>query len=335
MDGDLIQRELVFQQSSLDGLDRLATLYHACFDVVPPVNYFSWKYRDNPSGSLVGFEATHQGAVVASYAVIPEAYVVDGRPRVVWQSMDTMTHPDYQRRGLFVTLARMTFDHLASVDPEFLIIGIPAPASHAGFTKKLGWSDVHQFRLMFQERRAFMAVTSIRRSPQLSFRTITGSATSLTEYLRLRPPPSRHIQNEISAEFLTWRVLDNPMRKLELVEFSHSGEPCGIAAFTNDDSGKSFILLLDVADPQQLPRLTPPVLKHVFQRTGARVVSTWEPLDKQLRNAYVRSGLMINPTQRGPMTFRQPLITYSAKKSFEGFDPTSPSSFSLQPVMQD
>lgn len=335
MPDDQIQRELVFQQSSLDGMDRLADLYGKCFNVAPPANYFNWKYRDNPAGTLLGFEATHHGKVVASYGVIPEFYLVNGKQRVVWQSMDTMTDPAYQRRGLFISLANMTFDHLETVDSDFLLVGIPGDASYPGFTKKLGWSDIHQFRLMFQDRRAFMALSAIRPTPKLTFRQVSGSADSLADYLRSRIGQSDHIQNEITSEFLTWRVLNNPMRKLELVEFSESGIPKGIAVFSNDASGKSFIFLLDVAEPDQLNRLTRALVKHVYKRTGASVVSTWEPMDPRLRLAYMRAGLMLNPTGKGPMLFRQPLIVYSRKKSFEGFTPTSAASYRLQPVMQD
>lgn len=331
---DQIQRELVFQQSSLEGLERLATLYETCFNVTPPASYFTWKYRDNPSGSLIGFEAMHRGAVVASYAVIPEAYLVGGQRRIVWQSMDTMTHPDYQRRGLFVTLANMTFDHLWTIDPEFLIVGIPAPASYAGFTKKLGWTDIHQFRLMFQERRAFKLLAAVRRPPKLAFRTITDTA-SLAPFFESRSAPTRLIQNEITPEFLTWRLLENPMRKFELVEFTESGIAQGIAAYTHDGSGKSFIVLLDAARPGELTRLAPAVIAHIFDRTGARVVSTWEPMEPNLRKAYLRSGLLLNPTPRGPMVFRQPLIVHSRQTSIAGFDTMSPHSYSLQPIMQD
>ncbi len=335
MPDDQIQRELVFQPSSLDGMDRLGDLYTKCFNTAPPEKYFSWKYLDNPAGTLLGFEATHLGKVVASYGVIPEAYLVNGKRRIVWQSMDTMTDPEYQRRGLFISLAKMTFDHLETVDPRFLLVGIPGDASYPGFTKKLGWTDIHQFSLLFQDRRAFLALSAVRRLPKLDFRVISGSADSLTDYLESRTGLSDHIQNEITPEFLTWRVLNNPMRQMMLVEISESGTAKGITAFSHDDSGKSFVSLLDYAEPDQVSRLTPAVLKYIFSATGSRVVSTWEPTDARLRQAYTRAGLMRNPTKKGPMLFKQPLIVYSRQPSFEGFCPTTIGSYRLQPIMQD
>jgi hypothetical protein len=335
MPDDQIQRELVFHQSSLDGMERLAELYRKCFNTTPPTNYFSWKYRDNPSGTLLGFEATHNGKVVASYGVIPENYLVNGKRRVVWQSMDTMTDPEYQRRGLFISLAKMTFDHLETVDPTFLLLGIPGEASYPGFTKKLGWTDIHQFALMFQDRRAFAALSALRRLPKLTFRNVTGTAESLADYLSSRVGLSDHIQNELTTDFLTWRVLNNPMRSLRLVEFSEGGIARGITVFSKDESGKSFVFLLDTASPDQMGRLTPAVLKYIFSETGARVVSTWEPMDSRLRQAYARSGLVKNPTTKGPMLFKQPLIAYCRQSAFEGFNATSASSFRLQPIMQD
>ena len=111
MPDDQIQEELEFHQTSeigFDTLGRFRELYRRCFDRVVDERYFTWKYCDNPAGSFVGFEAVHKGKTIASYGVIPEPYLADGKKVLAWQSMDTMTDPDYQRRGLFISLAKKT-----------------------------------------------------------------------------------------------------------------------------------------------------------------------------------------------------------------------------------
>ncbi len=334
MPDDQIQRELVVEQSSLSNLDRLSELYEASFNIKPATNYFSWKYLDNPGGKMLGFEASHQGRVIASFGIIPEQYVVNGQPCTVWQSMDTMTHPDYQRRGLFVQLANRTFDCLREIDPNFLLLGIPAPQSHAGFVKKLGWKDVHSFGLIFTDRRAQMALKLVQRSRGLSFRDV-GDTETLRPYLATRMRMSRHIQNELTPEFLAWRGLNNPGKKTNIMEVLENGMAKGMVVYSVDDPRKTFVYLLDFAVDEDVARLTPAVVKEVLNRTGATVLSTWAPQDYLLAKAYQRAGVLANPTSKGPMLFKQPLISLAGSKAFHGLDPHSVDSFKLQPIMQD
>jgi GNAT superfamily N-acetyltransferase len=334
MPDDQIQRELEFQPASLENLDRLTELYRASFKVNPTPGYFNWKYIENPGGKLLGFEATHHGRVVASYGVIPEHYLVNGQRRVVWQSMDTMTHPDYQRRGLFAKLANMTFDALRAYDHNFLLLGIPAPESHVGFVKKLGWSDIHTFGLIFTDKRAQLGLGLLRRKSPVSFREVTDTET-LRPYLESRMRISRHIQNELSPEFLAWRGLTNPMHKINIMEFSEGGTAKGIVAYSVDDPRKTFVYLLDFGIDEDVIRLTPTVVREVLDRTGASVLSTWTPMDHLLGKGFFRAGVVANPTSKGPMLFKQPFIGLSGSSKFEGLDALSARSFMLQPIMQD
>ncbi len=55
------------------------------------------------------------------------------------QSMDTMTHPDYQGQGVFTKLAEACYDIAAARGFEILY-GFPNPLSYPGFVKRLGWT---------------------------------------------------------------------------------------------------------------------------------------------------------------------------------------------------
>src|SRR5262249_11264092 len=65
--------------------------------------------------------------------------------RTFAMSCDTMTHPDYQRQGMFVTLAQELYAELAERHGVSTVWGFPNAASHPGFVGRLGWFDIPVF----------------------------------------------------------------------------------------------------------------------------------------------------------------------------------------------
>ena len=122
-------------------------LMDAAFGSAPGPEYFDWKYARNPHGEMVGFEALAGSTPVAFYCVIPQVYSVDGVQVGVFQSVDTMTDPAYQGRGLFVQLATLTYNEVSRIDPGYTLVGIAGESSLPGFVRRLGWRHIHDIRL--------------------------------------------------------------------------------------------------------------------------------------------------------------------------------------------
>jgi len=107
-----------------------------------------WQFLENPAGSGYIRVAEHEGKIVGQYAAIPTRFRLGpegGSERILAMSCDTMTHPDYQRQGMFGRLARELYDELASQMGVTTVWGFPNEASHPGFVGKLGWFDIHEF----------------------------------------------------------------------------------------------------------------------------------------------------------------------------------------------
>jgi len=77
----------------------------------------------------------------AYYGVFPIIMSFDSKDILVAQSGDTMTAPAHQGKGLFIMLAKKTYQ-LAEEEGVQLVYGFPNKNSLPGFQKKLGW----QFR---------------------------------------------------------------------------------------------------------------------------------------------------------------------------------------------
>lgn len=74
----------------------------------------------------------------AYYGVFPMIVVNNGKDYIVAQSGDTMTDPDHRKKGLFVKLAKNTYEFAGTQGINF-IFGFPNEFSYPGFKNKLDW----------------------------------------------------------------------------------------------------------------------------------------------------------------------------------------------------
>jgi GNAT superfamily N-acetyltransferase len=101
----------------------------------------AWRYRDNPAGTVVGADAWDGERLAAHYVTCPLEANVEGRMAKGLLSLNTATHPDYQGRGLFTTLAEAAYAQGAAGGCEF-VIGVANANSTPGFLKRLGFQHV-------------------------------------------------------------------------------------------------------------------------------------------------------------------------------------------------
>jgi hypothetical protein len=96
------------------------------------------------SAKHVGYIAYNkQRLPIAFYAVIPCFIRFGSKIVLSAQSADTMTHPDYRNKGLFVELALRTFQLCHSAGIPF-VFGFPNQNSLPGFINKLRWKKTEQ-----------------------------------------------------------------------------------------------------------------------------------------------------------------------------------------------
>jgi hypothetical protein len=105
-----------------NGID-FAKKYDTAYTGVEYVGYVAFNEQKNP---------------IAYYGVIPCFIRHGDQLYLAAQSADTMTHPKYQFKGLFVQLANLTFD-LCRDEGISLVFGFPNQNSLHGFLVRLKW----------------------------------------------------------------------------------------------------------------------------------------------------------------------------------------------------
>lgn len=105
----------------------------------------AWRYRDNPSGQVVGTDAWDGSRLAAHYVTCPAEAFVEGRPVKGLLSLNTATDPDYQGRGLFTKLAEATYESGAAAGHGF-VIGVANANSTPGFLRRLSFQHVERLQ---------------------------------------------------------------------------------------------------------------------------------------------------------------------------------------------
>jgi hypothetical protein len=135
--------EYTIERLSNNNLANVEKLHTAVYGKAPGPNFFFMKYNTSFAGvKHVGFIAYNNHHIpIAFYAVIPCFIRFDDKIMLSAQSADTMTHPQYRNKGLFVELALLTFQLCLNSGILFLF-GFPNQNSLPGFINKLGWQRV-------------------------------------------------------------------------------------------------------------------------------------------------------------------------------------------------
>ncbi|MBL4862638.1 MAG: GNAT family N-acetyltransferase [Crocinitomicaceae bacterium] len=132
--------QYTFQQLSDENIKDLPYIFQSAFGKHVDVNYFRKKFDTERFGCKnVGFIAySNKGEPAAFYGVFPCLVEFQGDLVLVAQSGDTMTHVNHRGKGLFVNLAKQTYDY-AQTQGIKIVFGFPNENSYPGFVRKLNW----------------------------------------------------------------------------------------------------------------------------------------------------------------------------------------------------
>jgi hypothetical protein len=120
-------------------LKDLETLHRAVYGARPAKQLYPRKYNASCTPvSYTGYLAySPDNTPIAYYGVMPCFIQYKDRLILSAQSGDTMTHPHYRMKGMFVELANLTFE-LCRTSGIKLVFGFPNQNSYRGLLK-LGW----------------------------------------------------------------------------------------------------------------------------------------------------------------------------------------------------
>lgn len=291
----------------------LVPLMKDCFGMEVNINYFHWKYIDNPAGHFIGFIAIEPVSkeIGAYYGVIPQRFIIDGMEQTVYQSCDTMTHSKHRRLGLFKMLALECFRFLKEENKLF-IIGFGGAQSTPGFIK-FGWKHIFDFRYYFKP--ALLCKLSLSRSFKDDHFAEVKDTGVLKSFLKSLPNPAA-INAPGNAEHIRWRTR-NPNYDYHII--SYNGH-AGIEGYAIYYIQKSKMILFDFAfgtkkaEKALLWYLSKSVVKNNFKG----IISFCQEAGTQSR-ILKRNWFIINPFKKGPLSEKTPFIFFAPEMAMNKF----------------
>ncbi|MBK7269181.1 MAG: GNAT family N-acetyltransferase [Flavobacteriales bacterium] len=326
--------QYTFQRCYFSDLGALNEIYVKSFGGGGSVPYFQWKYLDNPAGKAIAYVAEADGKVAGFYGVIPEYWYIGGGKRILHQSMDTMTHPDHRGKGLFPKLAHMVFDRIREETGGLLVIGYPGPTSYAGFVHKLKWKSMVEMKYLFAYKWMFQAVAFFRDGSGAVVEDITTYPAEMDAFFAAHEAPVRPFTKYLDRGVLDWRLAAHPSTRYDRCVVRAEGRIVGHCAYRVDPDGRIFILLVDFLKRDLFDKYMRDVVAHLFKRPGTTAVHTFLATFPEVEASYRALGFVSNPFNRGPFSYRTPLIVL-ADPPKQGPDPYELSNWDVQPIMRD
>jgi hypothetical protein len=301
--------EYNIQRIGAENFNVLIPLMKDCFGMDVNIDYFRWKYLENPAGNFIGFIAVEKstGEIGAYYGVIPQCFYIDGTERIIYQSCDTMTHSRHRRRGLFQKLALHCYDYIRT-NHFFFIIGFGGGQSTPGFLK-FGWKSVFNFRYYFKPN-FFCRFHLPNGYPDSAF--CHNEALENIEGLINEGTADQIIHAKRTLSHLKWRIA-NPLYRYQVVSFTNKGKVSGYVIYYLHQN-KLFLFDFVLTDKKSRHALLWYLSDIVKKNRYKGIVAFCQEKGLQSRQL-MKSFFITNPIKRGPLHEVTPFIFFSDASS--------------------
>lgn len=180
-----------------------------------------WKHLESPFGPSPVLVAEAGTELVAVRAFMRWEWTSDGLTVPAVRAVDTATHPDWRRRGLFADLTERLVEHCTEEGVHF-VFNTPNQFSRPGYLK-LGWSRVVKIPLRVRPKLGRMLLRAVQpaRGPSGEEPYAPGVFHPVGELLArpgIEPLLVDRTRNDgryrtpRTLEYLTWRYRDAPSR---------------------------------------------------------------------------------------------------------------------------
>jgi GNAT superfamily N-acetyltransferase len=173
---------------------------------------FAWKHEESAFGRSPAWVATDGDRIAGFRVLMPWEFVEDGRVVRAVRAVDTATHPDYQGRGIFTTLALHAIDELRH--EVAFVFNTPNDQSRPGYLK-MGWQVIGRVPTAARPT-GWRGLTRIATARVPAERwtapsdagdaavDVLGDEAALGRLVESLPPP-RALRTNLSPAFLRWR----------------------------------------------------------------------------------------------------------------------------------
>jgi len=307
--------EYIIKKLEFDNFEVLIPLMKDCFGMDINIEYFKWKFLENPSGIFLGFTAveTISGEIAAYFGFIPEKYSMNGEEKIIFQAHDLMTHSNHRRRGLFKMVTDACLDYIDQ-NHELFVFAFGGNHSTPGFLK-WGWKHVFDFHYLFYPN----IFCQFRKFNKIDNSIIE---ENLTDYKILEPLIQNHkkdnegLYSVRSVEHMNWRYR-NPLNtyRVDAVKIHNKIEGFVCYYYQNN---KIYLFDFIFSNSRSQQSLLLHLKKMVVNKKMKGIVSFCKKNGKE-DQVLKSAGFINNPFNFGPLHTKTPFIFYSDEENQDFF----------------
>lgn len=244
---------------------------------------FAWKHLHNPFGTSLMLVAEADGRIAGFRAFMRWHLVApNGQELSCVRAVDTATHPDFQRRGIFRSLTMAGID-AAVADGVDMIFNTPNEKSGAGYLS-MGWHMVGPVGVMARPGRGIVR-RGTRAWPGVQ-QLAAEQAIADGQLDLLGAGHRRGLHTPRSIEYHRWRFAAHPTGN-----YVAAGSDGGVAVGRlNTRSGRLELVISELAGPE-----SPQAVRLLVKRCQPDYIVGWFSAGTPEHRLAIRSGLIPVP----------------------------------------
>ena len=129
---------LKYQKKYLTSIEKL---FLTSFNKKRPKKFFEYRQNKTPYGKQIIYLMKYQNQIVGYYSIYPFFLKIKNRSYLGGYSHMTMTHPNHRNKGIFLSLAKKTYEEAEKQSYNFIFTFANAN-SYSGFIRKLGFKEL-------------------------------------------------------------------------------------------------------------------------------------------------------------------------------------------------
>lgn len=243
---------------------------------------FAWKHFDNPFGRSVAILAEAGDRIVGLRALMRwDLTTTTGSTIRCVRAVDTATHPEFHRRGIFRRLTEEALEIAVAQDID-LVFNTPNEKSGAGYAS-MGWNEVGPVGVMVRPSLRLLTDRSTG-SPDEASRFIEEPAPAWPLSILDRRPLG--LRTPRTDAYLRWRFASHPTAR-----YFRVGKDDSVAVVRpNIRNRRRELIVADVFGSRPAA-----ALRRTARRSRSGYLAAWFSAGSPERRAALRSGLLLVP----------------------------------------
>ncbi len=244
---------------------------------------FAWKHLQNPFGRSLALVAEVDGRLAGLRTFVRwELLTPAGSTLRCVRPVDTATHPDFRRRGIFRRLTEEALE-LAMAEDVDLVFNTPNEKSRAGYLT-MGWIEVGKVGVLVRPSLGMLTRRQAGGDPWEPQAFLDRPHALVSLSIDDRRP--RGLRTPRTEAYLRWRFASHPTARY----FRVDGDDSVAVVRPNLRRGKRELILSDV-----FGRRPAAAVRAAARRSRAHYLGAWFSPGSPERRATLRSGLLPVP----------------------------------------